>query len=134
MRQVAAAVLLSAFVVPSAAWAAPERHRFGLDDLARLRDVSDPQISPEGTWVAYVVSSVDRERDEETGDIWMTSWDGERHVQLTTSKEGDSHPRFSPDGRYLAFLSARGAEEAESQVWVLDRGAARRAAHRIEGG
>jgi len=51
----------------------------------------------------------------------MTSWDGERHVQLTTSKESDSHPRFSPDGRYLAFLSARGAEEAESQVWVLDR-------------
>jgi dipeptidyl aminopeptidase/acylaminoacyl peptidase len=100
------------------------RHRFGLDDLARVRDVSDPQVSPDGAWVAYVVGSVDKDKDEKRGDIWMTSWDGARHVRLTTAKEDDSHPRWSPDGRALAFLSARGGDdedEAETQVFLLSR-------------
>jgi dipeptidyl aminopeptidase/acylaminoacyl peptidase len=99
------------------------RHRFGLDDLARVREVSDPRVSPDGAWVAYVVGSVDKENDEKRGDIWMTSWDGARHVRLTTAKEDDSQPRWSPDGRSLGFLSARGEDddEAETQVFVLSR-------------
>jgi dipeptidyl aminopeptidase/acylaminoacyl peptidase len=101
---------------------AAERRRFVVDDIARLRDVSDPQISPDGGWVAYVVEFGDVDEDKPTSDIWMTSWDGKRHVQLTASKESDSNPRFSPDGRWLAFLSARGDDDdAPTQVWLLDR-------------
>jgi dipeptidyl aminopeptidase/acylaminoacyl peptidase len=61
------------------------------------------------------------DEDKMTSDLWMTSWDGKQHVRLTSSKESDSHPRFSPDGRYLAFLSARGDDDAATQVWLLER-------------
>jgi hypothetical protein len=96
-----------------------DKRLFGFDDLARILDVSDPRISPEGDWVAYVLSGVDAERDQHQSDIWMISWDGAKTVQLTHTDASESQPRFSPDGRYLAFLSSRksGAEDDEkSQI------------------
>jgi len=101
-----------------------DKRLFGFDDLARIQDVSDPRISPEGDWVAYVLSGVDAERDQHQSDIWMVSWDGAKTVQLTHTDASESQPRFSPDGRYLAFLSSRksGAEDDDkSQIWLLDR-------------
>lgn len=120
LRRLAFAFFLVSLLAASEADAA-ERRRFVVDDIARLRDVSDPQISPDGGWVAYVVEFGDVDEDKRTSDIWMTSWDGRQHVQLTASKESDSHPRFSPDGRWLAFLSARGDDDSTTQVWLLDR-------------
>jgi dipeptidyl aminopeptidase/acylaminoacyl peptidase len=72
---------------------------------------------------AYVVEWGDTDEDKPTGDIWMTSWDGKRQVQLTSSKESDSIRASAPDGRWLAFLSARGDEDDDdpTQVWLLDR-------------
>ena len=71
-----------------------------LDDLARLRTLGDPQLSPDGKWVAYTVATVDAEKDKRDTDLWMTSWDGTRHVRLTSSPESsESEPRWSPDGR-----------------------------------
>ncbi|HXV60149.1 MAG TPA: S9 family peptidase [Vicinamibacteria bacterium] len=101
---------------------AAEKRRLAFSDLAALRSVSDPQLSPEGDWVAYVVRTSDLEDDRISGDLWMTSWDGRRTIQLTYTDESESRPRFSPDGRYLSFLASRGTEEdAKSQVWLLDR-------------
>ncbi len=48
----------------------------GVDDLARVRDVSDPQLSPDGGWVAYTVSVPDTAKDKDDTDLWMASWDG----------------------------------------------------------
>jgi len=101
--------------------AAPKR-LMTVDDLSRLREVEEPRISPDGAWVAYVVAVHDLERDKRLGHLWMTSWDGATTVQLTTgTKEPESHPRWSPDGRYLAFLSSRGDESEAEQVWLLPR-------------
>ncbi len=104
---------------------APARRLINLDDLARLRSVSDPQVSPDGMWVAYVVGTVDKEKDRRDTDLWMTSWNGSQQIRLTsTSDTGESAPRWSPDNRYLAFLSARGDEEEKkkgAQVWLLNR-------------
>lgn len=92
------------------------------DDLLAIKSVSDPQISPDGEWIAYSVARIDLEADESSTQIYMVSKDGEALVQLTADDYSASTPRWSPDGRYLGFLAARGdPEEVKPQVWTLDR-------------
>jgi dipeptidyl aminopeptidase/acylaminoacyl peptidase len=100
---------------------AAERRPLALDDLYRLKEVRDPQRSPDGQWVAYTVTSVDREADKNDTDVWMVSWDGARAVRLTSSPDNETTPRWSPDGRYLSFLSSRRTPKDAAQLWLLDR-------------
>jgi len=104
---------------PAALSPAVRPRPFALDDVLRVRDVRDPQLSPDGAWVAYTVSISDTGEDRSKSAVWMASWDGTRNVRLTTSKPGESTPRWSPDGRWLAFLSSR--EDEHTQLWLLDR-------------
>ncbi len=92
-----------------------------VEDLLRIRAVSDPQISPDGEWVAYTVGMADTARDRRDRDLWMSSWDGSRQLRLTTSPDPEHTPRWSPDGRRLAFLSSRQDPREVDQVWLLDR-------------
>jgi dipeptidyl aminopeptidase/acylaminoacyl peptidase len=92
------------------------------DDYLKFADVTAPQVSPDGATVAYVVTTSDRDSDEPKDSIWLTNWEGTEHRQLTRG-ESASQPKFSPDGRYLSFVSARPAD-SKSQIWLLDmRGA-----------
>ena len=104
--------------------AAAQTRALSIDDLAKFRELRDAQISPDGAWIAYVVTLSDTEKDKRQSDLWMVSWDGAGHVRLTSSPESESAPRWSPDGRYLAFLASRGDEEEKkkgAQVWLLNR-------------
>ncbi len=65
---------------------------FTLDDLAKLKSVSDPERSPDGKWVAYTVSGTDTEKDKRDSDVWMVSWDGSEQIRLTSSKDSESNP------------------------------------------
>ena len=112
------ATLAALALVPALGAQAPPRP-FSLDDVLRVRDVREPQISPDGAWVAYTVSTPDTAEDQNKSAVWMASWDGSRNVRLTTSKQGENTPRWSPDGRWLAFLSSR--EDEHTQIWLLDR-------------
>jgi dipeptidyl aminopeptidase/acylaminoacyl peptidase len=89
------------------------------EDWFRFQDVSDLKIAPDGGTVAYLVTSFEKESDESRSALWMADWAGTQSVQLTRG-ESVSEPRFSPDGRYLSFLSARPAE-GKTQLWVLER-------------
>src|SRR5215471_18680458 len=97
------------------------KHPLKLDDLARFRDVRDPQISPDGQWIAYVVSTIDVKDDKSSSHIWMASFDGKTDRQFTWSMESESSPRWSPDGQYLSFTSARPGKAKGGQVWLIDR-------------
>lgn len=92
-----------------------------LDDLPRFREVRDPQLSPDGQWVAYVVSAINAKDDKSSAHIWMISYDGKDNRQMTAGEESESAPRWSPNGKYLSFTSSRKGPAKGSQVWLLDR-------------
>src|SRR5947209_4112015 len=92
-----------------------------VDDMHRFHDVRDLQISPDGKWVAYTLSSADKAADKRDTDVWMVSWDGARNLRITSSPENETAPRWSPDGRYLSFLSSRPGKARGNQVWLLER-------------
>jgi len=112
------AVRAGAVPVPGLS-AAQERRLLAVDDIFNLKNVGDPRISPDGEWVAFTVSQMDRDKDGSDTDIWMAPIDGGEPIRLTTSDKPESSPRWSPDGRWLAFLSSRGGDS--SQVWLLPR-------------
>ena len=114
MKYTAASSLLS-WRCAASARRSPRSARSRVDDIYNLKDVRDPQRSPDGKWVAYVVSRAIKDTDKNDTDIWMASWDGTQEIQLTSSPDGESQPRWSPDNKYLSFVSSRqGAKGGQS--------------------
>jgi dipeptidyl aminopeptidase/acylaminoacyl peptidase len=95
------------------------------DDIAELRQAGDPQVSPDGSTIAFVVGGVDAEENKSRSNIWLVDADGSGRARPFTSGPGDSTPRWSPDGQYLAFSSSR--QDGLPQICVLpvDRGGER---------
>jgi dipeptidyl aminopeptidase/acylaminoacyl peptidase len=100
------------------------RRTLSLDDLERLKEVRDPQCSPDGGTVAFVVSTTDAKADKSQSHVWTVGANGDNERQMTFSGDSESSPRFSPDGTYLSFTSSRPGPPGTakgSQVWLLDR-------------
>tara|TARA_B100000686_G_C16800948_1_gene985998 strand:+ start:2169 stop:4163 length:1995 start_codon:yes stop_codon:yes gene_type:complete len=91
-----------------------------IDDLLTVGSVGNPQVSPDGRWVAYTVSSRDFDEDKRRTQIWMVSTDGGEPIPMTSSDYSASSPRWSPDNKYLSFSASKG-EGAKNQVWNLNR-------------
>ena len=124
MRNIPTVLAVIAVAVLPLPGASQDKRAVAVDDHSRFVSVSDPQRSPEGTWVAYTTSTIDVEGDKRNTDVWMVKWDGSEQRRLTFSPDSESSPRWSADGKYLAFVSSRGTEDEKkrgSQIWLLDR-------------
>jgi dipeptidyl aminopeptidase/acylaminoacyl peptidase len=90
-----------------------------VDHFFEFRNVRNPQISPDGKWVAYTVSKPDLKGNKSETRIWMVPADGGEAIPMTAKGYSASQPRWSPDGKYLSFMASR--DGAQTQVWALNR-------------
>src|ERR1700737_4702361 len=90
---------------------------FRFDELARVARVGAFSVSPDGRLLACAVGSTDLEENRMRSAIWMVPAAGGQSRKMTSGEKRDSDPKFSPDGKNLAFLSNR---DGGSQIWVLD--------------
>ncbi|MGB8960130.1 MAG: S9 family peptidase [Candidatus Aminicenantales bacterium] len=87
------------------------------DDFIAIKRVTDPQLSPDGTRIAFVVTVMDKAANRGSSDIWIVPSRGGEPRRLTSSPAADMNPRWSPDGRTIAFISTR---SGSPQVWTID--------------
>lgn len=108
---------MAAVLVPLAtAWPA-EAATFTATEMMKLQRLSDPQVSPDGRLVLYTATQVDLPGDSRNNDLWVVPLAGGEPRRLTSHPASDTRGRWSPEGRRIAFVSAR---EGGSQVWVMD--------------
>ena len=108
-------LLLTCLTLPLAA----QRRAITFEDFIALKNVSDPQLSPDGKWVAYSVSVPSLQDNRGISRVWVAELATGRSRQLTGGPGSDRQPRWSPDGKTLAFISTR---EGGAQVWLLPVG------------
>src|SRR3989449_7301381 len=93
-----------------------QKRAITIDDYLALKSVGNPQLSPDGRWVAYTVTDQSLKDNRGTTRIWLAEVASGPTRQLTAGPGSDRQPRWSPDGRTLAFVSTR---ENGAQLWVL---------------
>jgi Tol biopolymer transport system component len=112
-----AAVAAVAVTAPVSLKAQEQRKRaITFQDLISMHRLSEPQVSPDGKWIAYAVSTPDLEANKSVRNIWIVSTSGGQPRQLTRGGT-DARPRWSPDGKKLAFLSSR-VENNPQVYWM----------------
>jgi dipeptidyl aminopeptidase/acylaminoacyl peptidase len=97
-----------------------------IDDVVNVESIADIQVSPDGRWAVWVHNAPDSEKGEQVGNLVRLDLVSGRETVLTRGSDGCSSPRWSPDGKRLAFLRARSGakghseEDAKDQLWMLD--------------
>jgi len=108
-----AALILNPVVVLSA-----EKHPITAEDLWKVKRVGAPTISADGKWCAVEVTTFNADSNDSTSQIWLLSTDGKTQKQLTSFNGRNSSPKWSPDGKSIAFVSKRGGDEV-AQIYVI---------------
>ena len=108
--------LLAYLLVLSSLAVAQAKRPFTFEDMMALKRVNEPVVSPDGKWVAFSAVDVNLEKNKKTPHLWVVPATGGDAKQLT-SGPGEDRPRWSPDGKKLAFVSDR---DGTQQVWTWD--------------
>jgi len=126
MKNVLLPVLLVSLLTTTAVWSQSQRFEFledepgrpiRFEDMYAMGRVADPQISPDGKTILYVVTYFSIETNTSNSDIWAIPFEGGEAVQLTDSPKADMHPRWAPGGTSIAFISTR---EGSAQIWTMN--------------
>ncbi|HYY57151.1 MAG TPA: S9 family peptidase [Pyrinomonadaceae bacterium] len=115
ITSVAAVVLLAA--AAASASAQQTGRRLTVDELLKVRRVADPQVSPDGRMIAFTITDPDKAANKSRTQIYLIPMEGGEPRALTSGEQSSESPRWSPDGKRLAFISAR---DGQSQVWTVD--------------
>jgi dipeptidyl aminopeptidase/acylaminoacyl peptidase len=108
--------ILHITVVVCASASAGQTHPFSVNDMLAMDRISDPQISPDGRWIVFVLRKTDLEANRGRTDLWLIGVDGTGLRRLTSHPDNDFNPRWAPDGRSVYFISTR---SESSQVWRI---------------
>jgi dipeptidyl aminopeptidase/acylaminoacyl peptidase len=112
-------VLLACLTLPASLVPLPllaQKRAITFEDYIALKSVTDPQLSPDGKWVAYTVSTPSLQDNRNIARVWVAEVATGKSKQLTNGPSSDRQPRWSPDGKTLAFISTR---EGGAQIWLL---------------
>ncbi len=96
--------------------AAGADHPFSVHDILTMEQISDPQVSPDGRQIVFVLRKTDLEADKGRTDLCLTNTDGTNLRRLTTHPDDDSNPRWTPDGQSICFVSTR---SGSAQPWRI---------------
>lgn len=99
--------------------AAQDRRTMSIVDIINVPSVGDPELSPDGRAVAYVISRADWERNRTVSHIWVVNADGSDNRQLTNGPQSESSPRWSPDGSTIAFTTRRNDDDDYEQIYLI---------------
>ncbi|GAF78929.1 unnamed protein product, partial [marine sediment metagenome] len=91
-------------------------HPFSVHDMLTMDRLSDPQVSPDGKWIVFVLRQTDLQANKGRTDLWLVGTDGTDLHRLTSHPEGDSNPRWTPDSKSVFFISTR---SDSAQVWRI---------------
>jgi dipeptidyl aminopeptidase/acylaminoacyl peptidase len=125
MRYALLAALAATLAVPRPALAQGGERPLQTDEFLTLERASDPQISPDGRWVVYTVTTTDLEANSRTSDLWLVPTDGGSPRQISGARRGGRHARWAPDGQSIAYVTSR-AGPPQVQVFSMTRGRAQR--------
>lgn len=117
MRRLTVAFLLAGCLVLGSAPVFATSAGFTAHDLVTMKRLSSPQVSPDGSWIVYVLRETDLEADRGRTDLWLIDTDGKQEPRrLTEDEGGDGHPRWAPDGKSVYYLNG---SSGSSQVWNM---------------
>src|SRR5690349_24503011 len=118
MKRVRRSLALVVCVLLIQSVAAQEKRGRTFVDSIEQPVVGDPQLSPDGKQILFTIDKADWKQNRRVGHIYRINADGTGQVQLTFGERGENAPRWSPDGKLIAFTTRRDADTA-NQIYVL---------------